>query len=111
MGKADVYDGSVWKGNPECSNEHSIFFCVGLDGLKPFKSSSQAVWPVLLSCLNLPPKLRFRTEHLFPVVVANGSFADYLDLVLEPMVREFKAAANGTVQHPFPSCGAQARFY
>ena len=60
----DVYDGSVWRDNMArrvCKpDERVLAFSLNLDGVEVCESKSHSCVPILLSPLNLPPKVRFR---------------------------------------------------
>jgi hypothetical protein len=57
---SDIYDGKVYKKfNEKFGDEwHKVTFTLFSDGAPLIESSSQSIWPVLLSINELEPKLR-----------------------------------------------------
>ena len=54
--KEDVYDGSMWKNDPELLSRKKLAIGIFTEGLSPFRSSKKSFWIVYVFLLNLPIK-------------------------------------------------------
>lgn len=79
------------------SDDRDLGFCCGFDGTKAFKTrKDRFVWPVILTCLNLPPEMRFKRKNvLIAGFVPGPKNPKDVDSFLKPMVDEFEILTNG----------------
>lgn len=77
---ADVYDGQKWKDailqDPRVSSDTNLGrnlalgFCA--DGISPFKRTTYSMWPMAMSCYNLPAHVRMTLPALWVPAIVNG---------------------------------------
>ena len=79
------------------TNERDLAFYFSTDGVSLFKhGKNHAVWPLILTCFNLAPDLRFNEDKVLCLGIITGPKKPWdLDSFLVPMVNEFKQLHNG----------------
>jgi hypothetical protein len=82
------------RGKLFADDPRNIWFVLSTDGMNPFghMSSSQSMWPVLLSMYNLPPWLRNKGKYMLMSILILGPHqpSNDIDVYLRPLVDEFK---------------------
>ena len=94
----DVYDGQKWKdfiaGDAQISSggklgrNLALGFCT--DGVSPFKRTTYSMWPVAMSCFNLPGHMRMTLPALWVACIIPGygrnepdDFSSILEIVAD----------------------------
>lgn len=72
-------------------DERELAFCCGFDGTKAFKTrKNRYIWPIILTCLNFPPEIRYKKRNIMVVGFVPGpNNPKEHDTFLQPMVDEF----------------------
>lgn len=67
-------------------------FVCGFDGTKAFKSrKNRYVWPIILTCLNIPPEIRYKRKNvLISGFIPGPKNPVDVDSFMEPLVKEFE---------------------
>jgi hypothetical protein len=105
----DVWDGRVWKtfwdpndlSKLDTSNSGNLVFSLFVDWFNPFcrkYTSPVSVGAVVLTCLNLPPSIRYQEENLFLFGIIPGPSEPLLDQInslLQPLVDELQGFWRG----------------
>lgn len=96
----DVWSGKIYqilrkKGFFDGTND--LGFCAGFDGTKAFKTrKDRFVWPIILTCLNLPPEIRYKRKNVLVAGFVPGpKNPKNLDSFLTPLVEEFEILTDG----------------
>lgn len=96
---SDIYDGEHWHSSADTDKNISpdgsftgkhLMFNLSGDGVAPFTHSDHSMWPLALSCLNLPPWLRMTAPTMWLVCIAPGpgepkDFQPILDIVADEL--------------------------
>ena len=111
----DVYDGNKWRnsilGDPVmspggCLGRNVVLgFCA--DGIAPFKRTVQSMWPMAMSCINLPAHMRMTLPALWlPCIVPSfdGHEADDLACYQEIIADEGNYLYHTGVEVTDASC-------
>lgn len=79
------------------ANDTDLAFAFSTDGVNLFKKGKQlSVWPLMLTCLNLSPEIRFLPDNILYLGMAPGpSKPGDIDSFLRPMIDEFKKLQAG----------------
>ena len=97
----DIYDSPVWK---KAYSKDGIFegdrrglsFALCTDGVNPFSHNriTYSMWPIMLTLLNLPRKIRnlFNNIFLMGIIPGNGtqepkSLDPYIDIIVEELLK------------------------
>lgn len=92
----DVWSGKIYRALLRAKraflDERELAFCCGFDRTKSFKTrKNKSVWPVILTCLNLPPEVRFLKRNVLVVGIIPGPKNPKNPLTfMRPMIDEFK---------------------
>lgn len=91
----DVWSGQLYKALRSkgfFSDQRELGFCCGFDGTKAFKTrKNRYVWPIILTCINLPPEIRFKRKNVLIVGLIPGpDNPKDVDSFLTPLVGEFE---------------------
>lgn len=95
----DIYDGSKWREyvlqDPVIAPDgnftgQNLAFNISGDGISPFDDNSSTMWPIALSCLNLPPWIRMTVPALWLCCVVPGpkepkDFQSVLDIIADDL--------------------------
>lgn len=114
----DVWSGKLYTALREkgfLGGENDLAFCCGFDGTKAFKTrKNRYVWPIILTCLNLPPEIRFKRKNVIVAGIIPGpNTPKDLDSFLKPLVDEFELLTNVGVPNVWdaaPDTKAKQRF-
>lgn len=98
----DVWSGQIYRSLREkgfFGDDRDLGFCCGFDGTKAFKTRrDRHVWPIILTCLNLPPEIRFKRKNvLVSGFIPGPKGPKQLDTFLKPLVDEFDLLTNDGV--------------
>lgn len=91
---SDVYDGNHIK-NIQKRNENILSVTLNTDGVSIIDSNSSSLWPVLLSCNFLPPKIRFKNTNIIVAALHFGKKKPNMYELLRPLAEEFKILSKG----------------
>lgn len=99
----DVWSGKLYRAlrvKGHFGQEQDLAFCCGFDGTKAFKSrKDRHVWPIILTCANLPPQIRFKRKNVLIVGFVPGPDGPKeLDSFLKPLVDEFEMLSTDGIQ-------------
>lgn len=77
-------------------DKRELAFCCSFDGTKAFKTrKNRFIWPIILTCLNLPPEMRYKRRNVLVVGFVPGPHnPTEHDSFLIPMVEEFEFLSN-----------------
>jgi len=84
----DIYDGELYKDAMSGAAPSDISLTFNCDGVPVFKSSSCAIWPILCTVNELPPKLR--KQHVLLVSLWFGSDKPKMNVYFQPFVNEIE---------------------
>lgn len=95
---ADIQDGEAWKASPILGKKWNLGLALNADGMAIFgKTVSYSVWPIFVSILNFPPKIRSRTENLILVGLYPGPTApSSMNMFFKPLIKELRTLYEGT---------------
>lgn len=93
---SDFWSGDIYQSLVEkqkiFKDPRDLAFCCGYDGTKPFKTrKNRYLWPIILTCLNMPPEIRFKRRNVLVagfVPGPNNPKED--DSFLRPLIDEFQ---------------------
>lgn len=97
----DVWSGNIYKElrkKGKFADDREIGFACGFDGTKAFKARrGRFVWPIILTCMNLPPEIRFKRKNVLVVGFIPGPNQPRdVDSFLSPLVDEMgKLSTDG----------------
>lgn len=103
-GMHDVHDSPAWRNAYSSSvffggDPRGISLALCTDGLNPYRVS-YSMWPIVLTILNLPPKIRYSFSNLLLVGIVPGNNQkepSSLDPYLEILVDELLGLSNKTM--------------
>lgn len=95
---AEIYEELVNDG--KFLDDRELAFCCGFDGTKAFRiRKNRFVWPIILTCINFPPEMRFKRRNVIVVGVVPGpNGPKEPDSFLKPMIDEFKLLSDREVR-------------
>lgn len=110
----DVWSGQIYatlRAKGFFKDDRDVAFCCGFDGTKAFKTrKDRYVWPIILTCLSIPPDMRFKRKNILIVGIIPGPRNPRdVDSFFTPLVDEFellttegvKDAWDGNLQESF----------
>lgn len=91
----DICDGELMKNLSQKGDFYSLTF--NTDGVEIHKSSRCSLWPVLLTCNFLPPRMRFKEQNMIMAGLYYGTQKPEFSLFLTPLVEEMNKLSDGLI--------------
>lgn len=113
----DIYDGSRWQDQVirdtimykgKFTGQNLVFNISG-DGICPFDNQPISMWPVALSCLNLPPWVRMTMPALWLLTIIPGpkepkDFQPVLDIIADELNYLYRFGVGVSSSFPPEGC-------
>ena len=103
----DIQDGQLYKQVMQPGEFLSVPEHTGLilcsDGVPLFKSSKQALWPILLAVTSLPPRIRMNRENIILAGVWQGPVKPPMDKILLPVLEKLKELKQHGIEVATPN--------
>ena len=98
---ADVQDANFWKNSLILGTKWNLGLACNADGMSIFGNSvNYSIWPIFVTILNFPPKIRFKSENIFLCALYPGPKAPIdMNVFFKPFILELKKLYKGGSMH------------